>query len=224
MVVAPEMEPEVEQGHKVVRDFLRAAQRVAARDPRGTLALLESTLPLHFAWEEKKAGFLETLSTIRIATVVADRFRAEHTEFRLALTELRAAADRGDEVAADVQRLVDRVRAHERLESQAALRLQGTPPPGVVRMPAAPGRELSPVIAAVVERLANEAADKARAHSGVLSGLTVGIPANAPVDTYLDALEHELSARGIDFVDMETETCQGPARIVSMRFEPGWAH
>lgn len=224
MVVAPEMEPAVDLGHAVVREFLRAARRVAARDPRGVLAELEATLPLHFAWEEKKAGFLETLSAIRIATVVADRFRAEHTEFRLALAELRAAADRGDEVAADVQRLVDRVRAHERLESAAALRLQGTPPAGVVRMSAAVGRELSPIVAAVVERLAIEALDKTRAQDGILTTLTVGIPANAPVETYLDALEHELSARGIDFVDLETEPCQGPARIVSMRFEPGWEH
>lgn len=222
MVVAPEMEPAVDLGHAVVRDFLRVARRIAARDPHGVLAELESTLPLHFAWEEKKAGFLETLSAIRIATVVADRFRAEHTEFRLALAELRAAADRGDEVAADVQQLVDRVRAHERLESAAALRLQGTPPAGVVRMPAAAQSELSPIVAAVVERLANEALGQQRDHDGILSFIRVGIPAGAPVDTYLDALEHDLSERGIDFVDIETEICEGPACIMAMRFEPGW--
>lgn len=224
MVVAPESEPQIDQGHEVVRDFLRAARKVAQRDPHATLQMLEDTLPIHFAWEEQKEGFLETLSAIRIATVLAEKFRAEHTEFRLALEELRAAADRGDSaVAVDVQRLVDRVRAHERLEAAAAARLGGTPAPGVVRMPSPPGNEVSPVVAAVVTRLANEIEERVRAHNGVLSGVTIGIPANVPVDTYIDALENELAARRIDFVDFVCEECSGPARVVSLRFEPGWA-
>jgi len=93
----------------------------------------------------------------------------------------------------------------------------------VVRATSAKATDLSPVILAVVERLANDAVEWTRTHDGILTNLTVGVPGGAPIASYLDALEHELSARGLDFIDLKTEPCQGPARIVAMGFEPGWA-
>jgi hypothetical protein len=212
-----ERERSIARAHAIVRAFVRAATSAAGEDPHTLVSLLRKTLPSHFAFEERPNGFFDHLEGRGVSVLLMDRLRAEHQEFLTRLARLEEAIERGESVQEELVVLAERLREHEWIESMTAAQRGMFAPADPPADPIAPN--LDPALAASLTAIA----DRCRALASesttgdLLAGVTVSVPEAAPAEGVLAQLEHALSERGLDFVEI-TLTRADEVRLGGARF------
>jgi hypothetical protein len=192
-------------------------ESMAGEDPAALIRLLLHTLPEHFAWEELEDGLYDQLLGEGVPPDEIEGLRRDHLEFLAELEALQAACARGEEVEPALGQLAARVRRHEWLESAWALQCGLSAPAELQDLPPLP---LPTSVRARAYEIGRRALAAAREQHGLLlRGLTVRVPPEIARPSFQWAVEDELAARGLEYVEVHTCSEPGNDPIAELHYE-----
>jgi hypothetical protein len=220
-VSPPDRERSVFRAHELIREFVRSATSAAGEDPAALVELLRHTLPAHFHTEERPGGFFDQLAGKGTSRTLLARLRSEHEDCLAELDAIERNLSAGVDVRPALQAVADRLRRHEWTESVSAVQA-GLLPPGDIEHEPEPGvTALSAEIRGDLDAVADEVHRLAHLRrDALLAGVTIDVPGLYPGDVLRAALERALSARGLDFVDLDLRPADGELAVSRTWYEP----